>query len=193
MQITLFNVDDTVEKPWEVIAEAFAFFLAVGACRSAVGEPFAVGEAVFELVSVVKLLFTAQNWHHFRIFNLPDTVEIVFDLFLFVKQLPLIIKMLPFAAAAEAKMPADRFHTLVRLFFYVDDFAVEAVGFFLKHLNINDVAWCSERDKHYFFVRLGNAHAFRAGVDNFDVLDILGLFELFHGAKIIKTLADNAD
>ena len=186
LQVAMFDVDDTVEQAWQMVAETFAVFLGVGASRSAVGEPFAVREAVFQLVTIVKLFLAAKNRHHLGIFNLPDAVEVVFYLFLFVIQLPLIIKVLPLASATEAEVLAHRLHTLVGFLFNVENLAVEAVRFLLKHLNVNDVARCSEGDEHHFLVRLCNAHAFRAGVDNFDVFEILGLMMSFHGCKGTK-------
>ena len=169
-----------------MVAEAFAVLLAVGACRSAVGEPFTIREAVFQLVTIVNLLLAAQNRHHFGVFDLPDAVEVVFYLFLFVKQLPLIVKVLPFAATAQSEVLAHWLHALVRLFFNVDNLTVEAIRFLLKYLNINDIAWCAEGDEHNFLFRLGDAHAFRTRVDNLDVLDKLWLLNLFHAAKIQK-------
>ena len=143
-----------------MIAEAFAVFLGIGASWSAIGEPFAVREAIFKFVAIVKLFFTTQNRHHLRVFNFSDAVEVIFDLFLLVKQLPLIIKMLPFAAAAQTEVLTHWFHALVGFFFNINNLAVEAVRFLLKNLDVNDIARCSERDEHHFIFRLGNAHAF---------------------------------
>ena len=98
--MTFFDVDHAVKELRQVEAETFASILVVGAGRSTIGEPLAVREGVFQLVTVGKLFFTAQNRANFRVFDLADTVEVVFHLLLLVKDLPLVGLMLPLATAA---------------------------------------------------------------------------------------------
>ena len=112
LKVALFDVDHTVEELGQVEAQAFAGFFVVRTW-GAIGEPFAVREGVFQLVAIEKLLLASQNRAYLWILDLADAVEVILHLFLFVVGLPLVVHVLPFAAAAEAEVLAHRLHALV--------------------------------------------------------------------------------
>ena len=113
LQVALLDVDDAVEELGQVEAEALAGVFVVGACGCAVSEPLAVREGVFQLVAVLELLFAAEDGSYLGVFYLADAVEVVLHLLLLVVGLPLVVHVLPLAAAAETEMLANGFHTLL--------------------------------------------------------------------------------
>src|SRR5574344_671047 len=184
----MFNINHPIEKPRQMVAETLALLFSIGASGSAVSKPFAVRETIFHLVPVIILLLAPKYRCYLRILYLRYSVEIVFYLFLFVIQLPLIVKMLPFASTAKPEVLADRFYTFVRFFYYIDNLSVKTVRFFLKNLNINDVARSTKWNEHHFLFRFCDAHPFRAGINNFNIVNKLRLFYFFHGAKLQNIL-----
>ena len=84
-------------------------------------------------------------------------------------KLPLIVDVLPFAAATETEVLAYWLDAFVWHLLEVENLSFEAFFLFLKDLYVDDVAWGSEWNENYFIIRFGNAHAFSACIDDADV------------------------
>ena len=77
-------------------------------------------------------------------------------------------------------MLANRRYALVGRLFDVADTSFEVILFLFEDLNINDIAGNPNVDEDHATFGFGYRHAFAAGIDDFDVFQIFGLFLLFH-------------
>ena len=180
LEMALLHIHHTVEQLRQMETQSLAIVLAAGACGSPVGEPFAVGEGIFQLVAVVILLLATQDGTNPRILYLADTVEVVLHLLLLVMELPLVVHLLPLAAAAKTEVLTHRRHALVGVLLEVEDATLEIVFLLFIDFKVHHVAGHAKGDEDHATFRLGHRHAFAAGIDDQDVLNVFWGFFLFH-------------
>ena len=75
-------------------------------------QPFLVGERKFELIAIESRVFRPFDRKNFFHLDLADARQVVYYLFVFITNLLLVGKMLPFTAATHAEMFAERHCTL---------------------------------------------------------------------------------
>ena len=114
-------------------------------------------------------------------------LEIISNLLLFVKQLLLIIKHLPFATATSSKVLALRLNAM-RGWFHDALAAGFGVGFlFLHHECVNDVAWhhTGNENRHPFVLR--HRLALGTSIRNFQIFNNI-LLKLHTKDSVHKSL-----
>lgn len=98
-----------------------------------------IGERVFELVSVMPCFFTTDNRKDRGKFYFSYSLQIVFNLLLFVEQLFLIRQSLPLATAAYSEMLTKGFNSIGRIFFEPQRKTFSPIFLVLVQLHIDNI------------------------------------------------------
>ena len=130
------------------------------------GEPPAVAAAELQFVAVFLCLDRTQDRIERRQLDLTDARELVEHLLLFGLQLLLVGQVLPFAAAADAEMLAERSGAHLTLADEAHNAAFGIAVLLLHDLHVDDIAWDAERYEYDQVVVVKQALAFRSnGLD----------------------------
>ena len=102
-------------------------------------EPAARREGEFQFVAVIAGVVRADDGGELRYVEMPQADQLVPDLLLLGLELHSVGERLPFAAAAQAEMLAERLQTVFGGLFHLDDEALHVVGFLLGDAYVDDV------------------------------------------------------
>ena len=92
--------------------------------------------------------------------EVPEPDELVPDLLLLGLELHFVGERLPFAAAAEPEMLAERLEAVLGGFLEADDEALHVVGLFLGDAYVYDIARDSRTDENHCTLVMGEGVAF---------------------------------
>jgi hypothetical protein len=143
-----------------------------------------VGKGIFHFIPVVNGCGGAEDGADLRKGYLPDPLEDVHDLLLFVLQLQGIGQHLPAAAATNAEMSAKGFDPVGGILTKGGDKTFGPVFFVFRQLQVYDIAGDGILNEDDLTVHPGQGLAFRGIMLNQDIgqCDVLIFFS--HGVKV---------
>ena len=133
-------------------------------------KPLAVSAGELQFVAVLVDMFGAKDRTHFRQFDLADTGEVIHDLLLFVLELLVVRKDLPFASTAHTEMLASGFTTHRTRLYQSQHFCLHETMFLLGDLQVHDVARYAVGYKGYDVVDAHQCFPFGSDTGDLDIL-----------------------
>ena len=166
LQPALLDGQYLVESPRNVEAHGIHLVVLHILLHFLCGEPALVGECKLQLVAIPFRLGRTQDRRNLRQLNLADAAQIVFHLLLLVLDLLLVGKHLPFAAAANAIVLAERYGPNRRVLVELHRFCFGVFVFLTFDLEVNDVARHHVGDKDDQIVHFGDGFAFGSHIQD---------------------------
>ena len=141
--------------------------------------PFAFGASKLEFVAIGIDLLGTHDRADLGYGNLAYACEVVNDLLLFVLELQMVWKDLPFASTTSPVVLAYRWCSVVGIFDKTNDLCFHERMFFLGHLQVHNVTGYAVWDKDDHIVHTSNGFAFCCYPRDGNIFDDR-IFFLFH-------------
>ena len=141
--MTFLNVEYFVETFWNVKTKGVGSVnIFNSTCRMNIipTDPFTVGKGELEFVAILINILRAENGVECLQFNFADTSKVVFYLLLFVTELLLIGKNLPFASSTLPEVVALWSSPFFGILNKSDHTPLHVVVFFLGYLQVNYIS-----------------------------------------------------
>ena len=103
------------------------------------------------------------------IIYLPDPLDGIFYLFLFIEKLVFVLHVLPAATTAGTEMPAECILSFFRIFMKPDSFPFQVRFFLPDKLNINHITRNNEGNKDHKVTDFCDRLPLRTGIEDYNV------------------------